>query len=322
MSGNSHQRTVRRAEKNRFTQYVSEIVGEYFNAAPKELPWYESGLFWGCISLAAAIVLAVIAAMLRDFRWLLFIAWPLFEVSAWVACRRLKSKQIMASALVISGLIVGAVLLVLYVALSPKTEMVKAPPEVAIFASCDLMVLPISIPPETSLHVVSINKKFMRSQNWGIFDIPNRTDKLQQWPSKETIASERKKHALDKNYINPGLWGYKCDVSNHSQSNVFDVAVPIRFWFGDKGGDDNAIEYSPILSPIDANSHFIFYVVNDCPQRAFAILPETATLKVAGEDVSRTVRLNLPHRTPIEPFMILWPSKVQWVQAQPCEISP
>jgi hypothetical protein len=55
------------------------------------LPWYERGSFWGCLSLAAAIVLMVIAAMQKDFRWLLLIAWPLTVVPIWIACKELKS---------------------------------------------------------------------------------------------------------------------------------------------------------------------------------------------------------------------------------------
>ncbi len=71
--GNSHQRAVARP------------------AQPKDIPWYERALFWGGISLAGAIVLTVIAAMQKDFRWLLIFAWPLAGISWWVACKELKS---------------------------------------------------------------------------------------------------------------------------------------------------------------------------------------------------------------------------------------
>ena len=57
---------------------------------PPKPPWHESALFWGCFSLAAAIVLAVIAAMQKDLRWLLLIAWPFAGISSWVVCRKLK----------------------------------------------------------------------------------------------------------------------------------------------------------------------------------------------------------------------------------------
>lgn len=54
------------------------------------LPWYERGLFWGFLSLAVAIVLTVVAAMQRDLRWLLFIAWPCFVIPFWLMCREIR----------------------------------------------------------------------------------------------------------------------------------------------------------------------------------------------------------------------------------------
>jgi hypothetical protein len=42
--------------------------------APKDSPWYESAVFWNCISLGVSIVLTVVAAMFKDLRWLLFAA--------------------------------------------------------------------------------------------------------------------------------------------------------------------------------------------------------------------------------------------------------
>jgi hypothetical protein len=39
-------------------------------------PWYQSTLLWGCIGAFLAIVLTVVAAMMKDIRWLLFVAWP------------------------------------------------------------------------------------------------------------------------------------------------------------------------------------------------------------------------------------------------------
>jgi len=34
-------------------------------------PWYESNMVWGPVALASGIVLAVVAAMKHDLRWLL-----------------------------------------------------------------------------------------------------------------------------------------------------------------------------------------------------------------------------------------------------------
>jgi hypothetical protein len=61
--------------------------------AKEREPWYQTNLFWGGASSGAAIVLTVIAAMLKDLRWLLILAWPLFGVSLWVACRGIRSSS-------------------------------------------------------------------------------------------------------------------------------------------------------------------------------------------------------------------------------------
>lgn len=58
------------------------------------LPWYERGPFWGFLSLAFAIVLTVVAAMQRDLRWLLFIAWPCFVIPFWLMCREIRRVSI------------------------------------------------------------------------------------------------------------------------------------------------------------------------------------------------------------------------------------
>jgi hypothetical protein len=68
----------------------------------------------------------------------------------------------------------------------------SVPPAVAIFADCGLMAFPIPIPPQSSIQIVALNRKFMRSQNWGLMDIPNSTDKQQQWPSKEKMKSAKR----------------------------------------------------------------------------------------------------------------------------------
>ena len=80
--GNSHQRAIERAQKARIEKQISVAI----NKVLADL-WYQSGLFWGCLSLATAIVLAVIAATPKDLRWLLFLALPLFVIPFWLMCR-------------------------------------------------------------------------------------------------------------------------------------------------------------------------------------------------------------------------------------------
>jgi hypothetical protein len=100
--GDSHQRAMERAAKARIDKQISAALDralsernsisnseEPIKMPEKAIPWYERGLFWGCISLAAAIVLTVIAATQKDLRWLLFISWPFFVLPFWLMCREI-----------------------------------------------------------------------------------------------------------------------------------------------------------------------------------------------------------------------------------------
>src|ERR1035441_287140 len=54
------------------------------------VPWYESTALWGALGAAVAIVLVVVAAMVKDLRWLLIVAWPFFCLAGWAALRGVK----------------------------------------------------------------------------------------------------------------------------------------------------------------------------------------------------------------------------------------
>src|SRR6202041_2886610 len=50
-------------------------------------PFYHRTLFWGCASAALALVTTVCGVMLKDVRWLLWLACPLMGVSAYEVAR-------------------------------------------------------------------------------------------------------------------------------------------------------------------------------------------------------------------------------------------
>jgi hypothetical protein len=198
-------------------------------------------------------------------------------------------------------------------AVVPVTVPAAILPPVSIFADCGLAGLPISIPAQSSINVIGLNHKFVISQNWGLATFRNDTEKPQEWPKKEEINEARRLHSI-------GWFGYRCDFSNHSQTNAVDVYVPIKLWFNQNIlKEENALNYTVVLSPMDAGSHFVFYIFNDCPVNATAILSKTVSFMVAGEESRRTAPLNMPHKNPIEPFMGFFPSKVQWLGETPCE---
>jgi hypothetical protein len=95
--GNSHQQNVARTRRERIEKevlvVVSTILGRTTPPPDKEIPWYESGRFWGGATTAISILIAVVSAALKDIRWLVFLAWP-FAVLSWaVICKPLKESR-------------------------------------------------------------------------------------------------------------------------------------------------------------------------------------------------------------------------------------
>ena len=185
-------------------------------------------------------------------------------------------------------------------------------PIIAVFAKCDSTALSFGIPPHDAIRIVPVNEKGMRSVNWGSYEIANNTDKPMQWPDKDKFLQARKQH-------DTGGFGYRCEISNHGEVNLIDVAMPMRFWFGGKGGEENAVKYTPIISPLDVGKAFVLYFVNDCPVYSSAVLPDYATVLVVGETTRRNTKLNLPHRNPVDPIMMWFPTKIRWIGSTQCE---
>jgi hypothetical protein len=68
--------------------------------------------FWGAAGTCITIVLTVVAAMTKDLRWLLILAWPFSGIAIWDAARawssarttRLTTARLTVTGLIISGL--------------------------------------------------------------------------------------------------------------------------------------------------------------------------------------------------------------------------
>lgn len=281
-------------------------MGRPFRISKKEF------LLW---IFAAALALA---SLLPDDPWFVVLMLSVSEIAfisvcvshgGWSSYRRL-----------ITGLAMTVVL-----SLVGFGKVMKKPARVpvAIFADCSISLLPLSVPPQSSIHVIAINRRSLINRNWGISDIPNRTDSPENWPSKEKVDSaisavrSGRAHWL-------GINLYKCDFSNHSQANLVSVTVPLTVSFpppGQSGKWNEKRRYTATLSPIDAGSHFILYIVNDCPVDAAVALPNLVSLQVVGEDSRRDVTLHTLHRLPnfMEQLMILPSSPIQWVGEVSCE---
>lgn len=55
-------------------------------------PFWEKNLFWGPLGIVVGIVLMVLAVM-KDVRWLLFVAWPCLLLNLWVATCDISSQK-------------------------------------------------------------------------------------------------------------------------------------------------------------------------------------------------------------------------------------
>jgi len=87
------------------------------------LPWYESTLLWGALGAALAMVLTVVAAMMKDLRWLLILAWPFFVFSGWSICKNVITHKFWRNLVSFaSALIFGIALLWLNSYLGPRKE--------------------------------------------------------------------------------------------------------------------------------------------------------------------------------------------------------
>ena len=129
--GNAHQRAVIGRIEKEVLQVVSQILGGS-PLATKEIPWYETGRFWGGFGAFLAIVLTVIAAVEKDIRWLLFVAIPFAGLSWSVICKPLKPskwhwrKAMLAVLIAMTGIALGGVYVILP---RPEIQLASGPPD-------------------------------------------------------------------------------------------------------------------------------------------------------------------------------------------------
>jgi hypothetical protein len=198
--------------------------------------------------------------------------------------------------------VITAVFLIydIYARTSSRTQPPVSLAPTEIYMDCHQISLPIHIPPMMTAHIKAFNKKQYGNTKQAMFDIRNDGSKEKLWPDSKLINSVK---------FNPGVFGYECDVANHAQSSLIDLAIQLTTNL------DNVKEpliYTAIISPLDAGTTFSFYLINECPATVSVISPDAATVQVFGEDKRRTIPLHWPHRNPIEQIMLFFPSKVAW----------
>lgn len=186
-------------------------------------------------------------------------------------------------------------------------------PVIELFAKCDVMAFPVTIPAESSIKIIGVNEKGMKANKWGYDEIRNDTEKPKKWPEDKIINQAAKRPEFY------GVFGRKCEFSNHGSNNLFDVAVPLEFTFVAKNNSAESILYNAMITPLDAGHSVAIYFINDCPKTANAVLLDYATLLVGGEVKRRRTKLNLPDRNVADQIMMWFPSNTQWLNETACE---
>ena len=170
-----------------------------------------------------------------------------------------------------------------------------------VYMDCQMGVLPFTVPPHSSANLIPLNERHFGNLRSGFLEVVNRDDKDMVWPDLAKINSGG---------FNAGRVFYKCDISNHATTNLIDVVIPLAVKFG----DGKTLIYSPIVSPLDAQTIFSFYMVNDCPISATLVRTanEKIEVQVFGEPNRRSVPLYRSHRSPMDKVRIFFPSTVNW----------
>lgn len=78
------------------------------NIKEQPVPWYETNLFWGPLALGVGILLAVVAAMKHDLKWLLYFAAPCFVFAAWALLRRWVKSWLLALCVLVAAVLIVA----------------------------------------------------------------------------------------------------------------------------------------------------------------------------------------------------------------------
>jgi hypothetical protein len=102
----------------------------------------ESNAVWGSIGIGAALVLTVVAAMVKDLRWLLWIAWLVFWVPVWVVTKRISQPKCEPAYFVLGVIIFGLPLYGTHVSLEPKADTVVLGPQLSVESEEHFYLIP------------------------------------------------------------------------------------------------------------------------------------------------------------------------------------
>jgi len=104
-----------------FTKHKAEVA----TWQTRQPPFWERNLFWGPVGVFLSVILAVLAVM-KDVRWLLFVAWPCLLLCVWVATRDIVSWQRRATCFLVVIILAAVGHLTLHNWLQPNSKFPNA----------------------------------------------------------------------------------------------------------------------------------------------------------------------------------------------------
>jgi hypothetical protein len=252
----------------------------------------KKGIGWALLILAPAI----------------FWVWTVFEILQWVD--KPKSRVVIS---LLSACVIFGVLFFIYFRYGQaehlqETKTLLLPVELSL--SCSMTDLPVPVHQDSSLEIIFLNSRMTHNQKGheylGFFTLENDGSKDYTWPP-ETSRSKGAHLAMQ---------AYRCTLQNTGPSNLGEIVMAAKIYYGSNHDDDFDVRYFEI-NPLPAGGRYPFYVINQCPVNASAIIGDSARLHVVGESEPRVVPVSLSGENPVGNILIFSPSNYKW---HPCSV--
>jgi hypothetical protein len=176
--------------------------------------------------------------------------------------------------------------------------------------SCSSTDLPVHIRQDNPIEIMWLNQRLTHNRKGheftGFLTLENDGSEDYSWPPEK---SKRKD-------AHSALQAYRCTLQNTGPSNLAEILMAAKIYYGDNHDDDFDPRYFEI-NPLPAGGRYSFYIVNQCPVSATAIIGDSAVLRVVGESERRTVPVSLSGANPIGNILMFFPSNYLW---HPCSV--
>ena len=193
-----------------------------------------------------------------------------------------------------TGVITAATILLAVLVTWTKQRVPQAASMPLITMQISPMSLPISIPSHTVASILQIHPYIgMNSDQDGLLKVANDTGTEGCWPKRAELAT------LDPNQHEDA---YRLEITNHSNQTVENgkARFGIKYNTGKKGTGCTAPtdhrrdqEDVVLIPPLDPGKSFEFYAINPSNSCAWLLPPDSASVKMAGQDKETEVHLAL-----------------------------